>query len=243
MSMWPHSVRRRFDGLHRVSDRLQRLGEREDVVQGVIDAVEEHLGFEYGAVLLLDADTGRLVPRAVSRQGRDDAFVEADKRFIASRVPGLEQGIAAWVARTGATVRSGDVRGDPRYLGLREGIRSELCVPLLARGRVVGVLNTETTRRNAYRQGDEKALEIVAGALALAIVAERSAGGAGQRGPAARPLAMGPSGEFFTRCSWCRRIRGPDLSWRHLAPGESVDSARPVTHGICPDCLERFFPI
>jgi len=221
----PGSVRRRLDGLHRVSDRLQRLGEHQDVVQGVVDAVEEHLGYEYGAVLLLDPLTGLLAPRALSRQGQGDAFVEADKRYVRARVAGDGRGIAAWVARTGSTVRSGDIRRDPRYLGLREGIRSELCVPMRARGRIVGVFNTETTRRGAYLRADQQALEIVAGELALAILAERS----------------GPT-RLTTRCSWCGRVRDADQVWRAAGALDPGGAGQAVTHGICPECLERHFP-
>src|SRR5271155_2705657 len=39
-------------------------------------------------------------------------------------------GITGWVARTGKPARVGDVKHDPRYIKLREDVRSELAVPL-----------------------------------------------------------------------------------------------------------------
>jgi sigma-B regulation protein RsbU (phosphoserine phosphatase) len=54
---------------------------------------------------------------------------------------GLGQGIVGTVARDGMPLLVADVRSDSRYIDAGEGIVAELAVPLLAKDRVVGVLD------------------------------------------------------------------------------------------------------
>src|SRR5271169_4342291 len=58
------------------------------------------------------------------------------------RIP-MGEGIIGAAAATGQAIRVGDVRADPRYLNALDAVRSELAVPLIVRGRVIGVLDIE----------------------------------------------------------------------------------------------------
>jgi signal transduction histidine kinase len=68
------------------------------------------------------------------------------------------QGITGWVARTGKPARVGDVQKDPRYLMMREDVRSELAVPLEVMGTVRGVLNVNSRNENAFSEADQELL-------------------------------------------------------------------------------------
>ena len=86
------------------------------------------------------------------------------------RVP-LGMGIVGHVARTGSTHLAADVASDPYYQegpGLTE-TRSELAAPLLVRGEVIGVLDVQSRRRNAFDASDAVALDAMAAALGVAI--------------------------------------------------------------------------
>ncbi|HLF75173.1 MAG TPA: GAF domain-containing protein, partial [Anaerolineales bacterium] len=81
-------------------------------------------------------------------------------------------GIISWVARAGQTVLSNDVRKDKRYRPSPlppENTRSELCVPLLYDDEVVGVLDIQSEKRNAFTEDDRMIFEAVAGNIATAI--------------------------------------------------------------------------
>ena len=160
---------RELEAIHEAGRRLQKLYSPEALAQEIIAVLEQTLNYEYGAVLLVEEETGRLVPFALSNQGQGPAFVEADKAYVASHDIRVGVGITGWVAKTGHSLRVGDVRQDPRYHGMREGIRSELCVPLRVGDRVIGVVNVETTRSNAYTEADERVLETVAAQIAIAV--------------------------------------------------------------------------
>jgi len=72
------------------------------------------------------------------------------------------EGITGWVARTGKVARVGDVRADPRYVMLREDVRSELAVPLEERGEIRGVINVDSNRLDAFSAQDQELLESLA---------------------------------------------------------------------------------
>ncbi|MBU0512510.1 MAG: PAS domain S-box protein, partial [Chloroflexi bacterium] len=155
--------------IYRAAQQLQQLHTPEILAQEIINTLEHTLGYEYGAVLLIDESTDQLTPFALSDQGRGLAFVEADKAYVTSHGIRLGESITGWVAQNGQSVRLGDVRQDPRYYSMRDDIRSELCVPLQVRNQIIGVVNVESTRLNEYTESDQRLLETVASQIAISI--------------------------------------------------------------------------
>ncbi|MEW6084513.1 MAG: GAF domain-containing protein [Chloroflexota bacterium] len=81
-------------------------------------------------------------------------------------------GIIPWVAREGKTVLANDVRKDKRYIPSPlppENTKSEICVPLLYDGEVVGLLDIQSDRYNAFTAEDRFMFEAVADNIAIAI--------------------------------------------------------------------------
>ncbi len=83
----------------------------------------------------------------------------------------INLGLVGRAARSGRIVRAADVAAEVDYLGLSERveIRSELCVPLIANGRVLGVLNIESPLPSGLTEEDAAVLETVADMLAGAV--------------------------------------------------------------------------
>jgi sigma-B regulation protein RsbU (phosphoserine phosphatase) len=82
------------------------------------------------------------------------------------------EGIIAWVARAGQAVLANDVKKDERYRPSPlspEDTNSELCIPLLHRDEVVGVLDIQSDKRNAFTEDDLLIFEAVADNIATAI--------------------------------------------------------------------------
>ncbi len=63
----------------------------------------------------------------------------------------------------------GDVRNDPRYLNSVDAVRTELAVPMTARGKLVGVIDLQSTRIDAYSEYDRTLLRLIAARVAIAI--------------------------------------------------------------------------
>ncbi len=155
--------------LNKAALQLQKLHSPEVLANEIIQALESILNYTYGAVLLIDESGERLMPFALSAQKQNPLFVEQDKKYVESADIRVGKGITGWVAKTGQSIRLGDVRQDDRYFGIRDDIRSELCVPLKAGERVIGVINMESTQADAYSESDERVLETVAAQVSVAI--------------------------------------------------------------------------
>jgi GAF domain-containing protein len=63
------------------------------------------------------------------------------------------------------TVVSNDVASDPRYLAALQSTGSELIVPVLIAGQVVGTLDVEDGRQRAFDEDDRVIFERLAAAL------------------------------------------------------------------------------
>ncbi|MGA7235652.1 MAG: GAF domain-containing protein [Bryobacteraceae bacterium] len=81
----------------------------------------------------------------------------------------LGEGVTGAAAAQREPVLVGDVRSDPRYLNTVDAVRTELAVPMTARGRLVGVIDLQSTRVNAYSEYDRALLRLIAARVAVAI--------------------------------------------------------------------------
>jgi len=88
---------------------------------------------------------------------------------VRSLVIPLGEGITGSAAASRQPVLSGDVRNDPRYLTALDAVQSELAVPMLARGKLVGVIDLQSTRFNAFREQDRALLQLIASRVAVSI--------------------------------------------------------------------------
>jgi GAF domain-containing protein len=98
----------------------------------------------------------------------------------------LDKGICGAAAREGRTVVVDDVAGDPRYLACSIETRSEIVVPIVSGGRVIGEIDVDSDAPAAFGDADRRLLERAAAVIAEALEEETS------RAPAA-PRASRPS--------------------------------------------------
>ena len=71
-----------------------------------------------------------------------------------------ERGLCGSAAASGSTVLVNDVTSDPRYLTTLGNTRSEIVVPVKrATGEVVGLIDVESERVDAFGRDDERLLE------------------------------------------------------------------------------------
>ena len=77
------------------------------------------------------------------------------------RIP-IGQGICGLAAREARTVIVDDVNKDPRYLACFRETRSEIVVPILASGKVVGEIDIDSDKPAAFTPKDQELLEAVA---------------------------------------------------------------------------------
>ncbi|MGD0498878.1 MAG: SpoIIE family protein phosphatase [Bryobacteraceae bacterium] len=81
----------------------------------------------------------------------------------------LGEGVTGAAALRREPLLVGDVRNDPRYLNTVDAVRTELAVPMTARGKLVGVIDLQSTRLNAYTAYDRALLRLIAARVGVAI--------------------------------------------------------------------------
>ena len=113
----------------------------------------EILGYEDCVIYLVDPDRPVLVQRAAfgpKAIGRSEIRNPIEIKIGA--------GIVGAAAKTGETVRVDDTLDDPRYIIDDEPRRSELAVPIIDDGEVIGVIDSEHSEPCFYTVDDEQAL-------------------------------------------------------------------------------------
>ncbi len=91
------------------------------------------------------------------------------EEVVANLALALGEGITGTAAARGEPVLVGDVRSDMRYLKSVDAVRTELAVPMTARGKLVGVIDLQSTRVDAYTEYDRNLLRLIAGRVSVAI--------------------------------------------------------------------------
>jgi GAF domain-containing protein len=81
-----------------------------------------------------------------------------------TRIP-LNQGICGAAASSGMTIVINDVASDPRYLACSLETKSEIVVPVLVRGKVIGELDVDSHFLAAFGPGDRLLCEHAAALL------------------------------------------------------------------------------
>jgi GAF domain-containing protein len=79
------------------------------------------------------------------------------------------EGIVGQVAQTGSALRVADVRQVSNYIEGYPDTRGELCVPLRAGDRIIGVLDAQSVQLDAFTEADERLLGTLAGLLSTII--------------------------------------------------------------------------
>jgi len=153
--------------LHEVALVSTQVDTIDKLIERVTEIIGKNLFPDNFGILLMEAGQGVLHPHPSYR------FGSAKDRFP-NEIP-LGRGISGQVAQTGQPIRIGNVRGIQNYLDVDQRTSSELCVPIKLKDRVLGVINAENIRTDAFSMDDELLLGTLAGQLATAIEQLRAA--------------------------------------------------------------------
>ena len=131
-----------------------------ELIQRVTDTIGDTLYPDNCGVELLTESGDTLVPHPSYRGATND---------VTRWHMHISQGVTGKVASTGIPIRLGDVSQEPAYIEATAGVQSELCVPIMMQDRVIGVINIESKKTDAFSETDERLLNTIAGTMATAI--------------------------------------------------------------------------
>jgi two-component system NtrC family sensor kinase len=153
--------------LHTVAEAVSRTLDVEEILRTALDALTHVTGHEIASLHLLSADRATLELRA-------DRGLSPRMREV-NRMLAVGQGIIGRVAATGVTANVRDVAGSPDLLPSaqdavrRDRIRNFVCVPIHARGRMLGTLSLGRQTDDPFDEGEVALLEATAQQVAIAL--------------------------------------------------------------------------
>jgi sigma-B regulation protein RsbU (phosphoserine phosphatase) len=135
--------------------------EVDELVHKIAAAVKQKINYHTFSIFLLDEKQGLLRPKFVIR---------SNERENQKLVLPLGTGLIGTAAKMNVPLRIADVTQDARYLNVHTETRSELVVPLTSKGRVVGVVDLESTTSGYFTEYHERFLMTLASRMASALV-------------------------------------------------------------------------
>jgi phosphoserine phosphatase RsbU/P len=149
-----------LDFLLEVSSVAAETLDLDRLLANVAEIVKDVIPYELFAILLYNERTRTLRMR-YSIGHRDEVAKNLSIR--------LGEGITGTAAATRQPILARDVRTDPRYLNALDAVRAELAAPMLIRGKLVGVIDLQSTRLNAFTENDKALLTLLASRIGIAI--------------------------------------------------------------------------
>ncbi|MDQ3006670.1 MAG: GAF domain-containing protein, partial [Chloroflexota bacterium] len=153
--------------LHDVALASIEADSEDQLIEHVTHIIGQNIFPDNFGVMLLDENTGILHAHSSYR------FFSPDELHMAD-IP-LGVGVTGQVAQDGTPQRIGNVGRVEGYMNVDKRTISELCVPVKLRERVLGVINAESIKRDAFTADDERLLITISGQLATAIEQLRKA--------------------------------------------------------------------
>ncbi|PYT80656.1 MAG: serine/threonine protein phosphatase [Acidobacteria bacterium] len=146
--------------LTEIGEEVNASLDLDEVLARAAALIKRHIDYEIFGVLMIEGDGRYLRHR----------FAIGYPRELADnlRIP-VGQGITGTAAATGHSVRVSDTSKDPRYINAIESVRSELAVPLIVRGKVVGVLDIQSRHLDYFTRDQQNILTLLGSRLAIAI--------------------------------------------------------------------------
>jgi sigma-B regulation protein RsbU (phosphoserine phosphatase) len=146
--------------LTEISRELTSILNVDQLLKRIAELVTRIIDFQMFSILLLDPG-GTLLQHRFSLR-----FNESVK--LKHEIP-LGVGLVGYAAQHKQAVLVPDVSKDPRYINANPETRSELCIPLIYKDNVIGVLDIEHTRRGYFTEDHVRTMTTLAAQVAIAI--------------------------------------------------------------------------
>ena len=194
--------------LNDISRELTSILHLDELFKRVGELLTRLIDYQMFSILLLDSTRSKLEHRFSLR---------FNKNVHVKNIIPLGQGLVGYAALHKTSVMVPDVKKDPRYILLNPETRSELCVPLIYKDTVLGVLDLEHTRRGYFTEDHRNVLTTLAAQVAIAIenarLYERLAR---EEERLERDLAMARELQYRLLPPCCPPLNGAELAAKYL---------------------------
>jgi sigma-B regulation protein RsbU (phosphoserine phosphatase) len=146
--------------LNEISRELTSILNLDELFKRIGELLLRLIDYQMFSILLLDAKRKKLQHR-FSLRFKESVQLKHDIL--------LGRGLVGYAAEQNKTVVVPDVTRDDRYIPLNPETMSELCVPLVYKGEVIGVLDLEHTRGNFFTEEHARVVKTLAAQIAISI--------------------------------------------------------------------------
>lgn len=146
--------------LNEISRELTSILNLDQLLKRIGDLLTRVIDYQMFSILLVD-ETGAKLQHRFSLRFQENIHLKHD-------IP-IGQGLVGTSAQIGRPVLVPDVSKDPRYISVNPETKSELCVPLIYKDKVIGVLDLEHTRRGYFTEDHMRTIGTLAAQVAIAI--------------------------------------------------------------------------
>jgi sigma-B regulation protein RsbU (phosphoserine phosphatase) len=161
------SVKRELEERNRVLTAMVEIGREinaildlDELLPKIAQLLKKVVDYQIFAIFLLDEHTQEFFIR----------FAIGHSPEVVSNIRiKMGEGLIGTSAAERRVVLVGDVSKDPRYIKAYDTVRSELAVPLIAKGRVIGVLDIESPKPHFFSSYHQSVLQLLGSQIATAI--------------------------------------------------------------------------
>jgi sigma-B regulation protein RsbU (phosphoserine phosphatase) len=146
--------------LNEIARELTSILNLDELLGRIAELVRRLIDYQMFSILLLDASGEKLQHRFSLR---------FNENIVLKHEITLGRGLVGAAAESKEAVLVPDVSKDPRYIEANPETRSELVVPLIYKGKVIGVLDMEHTRRGFFTDDHQRTMTTLAAQIAIAV--------------------------------------------------------------------------
>jgi GAF domain-containing protein/ligand-binding sensor domain-containing protein len=153
-----------FRVIAEVGRRISLTPTVEDALVQLVDLVRQAFGYYHVGIGLIEGG------EVVYRVGAGALWEGEPFAGEPARLQVGQEGLSGWVAATGKPLLVPDVSQEPRYLWMAPSkTQSELTVPIMVKGKVIGVFDVQSDRLNAFDDTDLAVIQSLAHQAGAAI--------------------------------------------------------------------------
>lgn len=161
------SQQRRAEQFRVIADvgrQITSIMDIDTLLDHVVKLIQKTFKYDHVAIATIEDDF------AIYRFGAGRLWEDPGFNFNPSRLKIGSEGVTGRVAATGELVHLPDVREDAGYVEMKgSSTLSELTVPVKVKGKVIGILDVQSDRVNAFDESDLVVLQSLADQTAVAI--------------------------------------------------------------------------
>jgi sigma-B regulation protein RsbU (phosphoserine phosphatase) len=146
--------------LNEIARELTSILKLDQLLQRVAELLNRLIDYQMFSILLMDPAGEKLQHRFAQR---------FEKQLHLKHDIPIGRGVVGYAAQMKEGVLVPDVAKDSRYIAVNPETLSELAVPLIYQGKVIGVLDLEHTKRGYFTEDHKRVLTTLAAQLAIAI--------------------------------------------------------------------------